>query len=398
MSYDMVETASISIENSFLPHNMPTFEPDFVVFNSTIEEKPTIVAADSNTELNFKSIDIGHDLCAKVTYDIGSGTTKIMGALWNTQSDKIEAIFAEYQFPMGYSYDLAKSSDNQFSDLIMDMGLNKLKEYQTKVHEDFANLNLDLKPKEYGVATAAFRNADNGQSFCDRLSQMLDIDLKVISQDEEGELGYLGAIVVKKAENPIDFNFNATPVVWDIGGGSLQVTHQDIDGVFDILKGNLGSGSFQGLLENQLSHDFNFATEQNFEQAIHLAKENIKLDQNLESKFKNLIQENQSVIGIGSVHNLSVQKMINKVNQHDHNYYTKEDVLSAAKKLGALTEEGLKEFTGMTDDKLLKCQVSNLVLVYAIMDELQIEKVEVVKANNNQGLMKKGAFSKSITI
>lgn len=392
MSYDLVETALISIENSFLPHNISTFEPDFVLFNSTAEEFK--LAANSTPELNFKNLDIAHNLCAKVTYDIGSGSTKIMGALWNTQCDKIEAVFAEYEFPMGYSYDLAKSSDNQFSDLIMDMGLNKLKEYQTKVHEDFANLNLDLKPKEYGVATAAFRNAGNGQTFCEQLAQMLDIDLKVITQDEEGELGYLGAISVKNAENPIEFNFNASPVVWDIGGGSLQVTHQDIDGAFNILKGNLGSGSFQGLLENYLSVDIDLSTEQNLEQAITIAKENLKLDQNLELKFKNIIQENKQVIGIGSVHNLSIQKMINKINEYDHNYYTKEDVLLTAKKLGALSNEGLKEFTGMTDDNLLKCQVPNLVLVYAIMDELQIEKVEVVKANNSKGLMKKGAYSK----
>lgn len=395
MSYDMSETAFISAETLIC-------EPACAFFNTTFED--STIAANSGLnnsqinesqdypELNFKNMDIAHPFSAKVTYDIGSGTTKIMGALWNTQSDKIEAVFAEYQFPMGYSYDLSKSSDNQFSDLIMDMGLNTLKEYKAKVHEDLANLNLNLKPKEYGVATAAFRNANNGQIFCDKISQALEIDLKVITQDEEGELGYLGAIVVKQAENPIDFNSN--PVVWDIGGGSLQVTCQDSHGALSVLKGNLGSGSFQGLLEHQLGQEFNFSTEQNIDQAITIAKENMKLDQNLELNFKNMIQEHKQVIGIGSVHNLSIQKIINKMNQSDHNYYTKEDVLLAAKKLGALTDESLKEFTGVTDDKLLKCQVSNLALVYAIMDELQIEKVEVVKANNNQGLMKKGAFSK----
>ncbi len=394
MSYEMVETALIPAENSFILNNMAIlpYEPAESGFGANSSTYP-IKEDQGYPELDFKSIDIGYPLTAKVTYDIGSGTTKIMGALWNNQSDKIEAVFAEYQFPMGYSYDLAKSSDNQFSDLIMEMGLNQLKEYQTKVHEDLANLNLDLKPKEYGIATAAFRNADNGQTFCDKLSQTLDIDLKVITQDEEGELGYLGAIVVKKAENPVDFHFNM-PVVWDIGGGSLQVTHQDVDGALNILKGNLGSGSFQGLLESQLHQDFVLSSDQNLEKAIHIAKENIKLDQNLGLNFKNIIQEHKQVLGIGSVHNLSIQKIINKVNQYENHYYTKEDVRLAAQKLGGFTDEALKEFTGITDDKLLKCQVSNLVLVYAIMDELQIEKVEVVKANNNQGLMKKGAFPK----
>lgn len=391
MTYDMVEATSLFTESNFLLPKASAFEPDFVFFNSTLEEN-TPLAANSTPELNFQNLNISHSLCAKVTYDIGSGSTKIMGALWNTQCEKIEAIFAEYEFPMSYSYDLAKSSNNQFSDLIMDMGLNKLKEYQTKVHQDLADLNLDLKPKEYGVATAAFRNAENGQSFCEKLSQILDIDLKVISQDEEGKLGYLGAMEFKKSENPIDFYL--TPIVWDIGGGSLQITHQDAEGTFDILKGDLGSGSFQGLLENQIGHDFDLSTEQNFEQAIDIAKENIKLDQHLELKFKNLVQEKQQVIGIGSVHNLSIHKMINKLNQSNHNYYTKDDVLSAGKKLGILTGKKLQEFTGVTDDTLLKCQVPNLVLVYAIMDQLQIERVEVVKVNNNQELMKKGAYLK----
>lgn len=66
------------------------------------------------------------------------------------------------------------------------------------------------------VATAAVRNADNGDKFLRSVLQETGIEVKVISGIEEAHLGYLGTI------NTIDID-NA--VLFDLGGGSIELTY-----------------------------------------------------------------------------------------------------------------------------------------------------------------------------
>ena len=331
-------------------------------------------------ELDFKNIDIA-DISARVTYDIGSGTTKIMGALWNGNANKIEAVFAQYSFPMGYSYDLAHSSDNNFSDLIMEMGLGALKDYQQKIHTDLSDLNLDLKLEEYGVATEAFRKANNGEFFCNKIAETLNIDVKVISQDEEGKLGYYGALMAQKIENPVDLS----PVVWDIGGGSLQMTHQNEPGEFTVLKGNLASSTFQVTLAEHL----NSTALNKFEEALTVANQYLIFEESTVNKIKSYLEKGSETFGIGAVHNFSVQSIVNEINNETKFFYTKTEVRAAAEVFSKLDEAEIKKILHL-DDAFVKFQFSNLMLVYTLMEKFKIEKVQTVKANNNQGLIMKG--------
>jgi len=77
-----------------------------------------------------------------------------------------------------------------------------------------------------GVATAAVRNADNGESFLQLIAAETGITLKVISGTDEAYLGFSGVI------NTLDIT---DCILFDLGGGSTELTliknRQPVDAV-----------------------------------------------------------------------------------------------------------------------------------------------------------------------
>jgi exopolyphosphatase/guanosine-5'-triphosphate,3'-diphosphate pyrophosphatase len=65
------------------------------------------------------------------------------------------------------------------------------------------------------IATEAVRRASNGQAMLDRLRDEVDLDVEIVSEEEEGRLVWLSAASIAK-----DMPF---AVVLDIGGGSVEV-------------------------------------------------------------------------------------------------------------------------------------------------------------------------------
>ena len=66
------------------------------------------------------------------------------------------------------------------------------------------------------VATAALRDAQNAPALLARVREELGVDVRIISGDEEAWYGFLGAL----HDLPVDHG-----VLFDLGGGSLQVSH-----------------------------------------------------------------------------------------------------------------------------------------------------------------------------
>lgn len=67
-----------------------------------------------------------------------------------------------------------------------------------------------------GVATAATRDAENGPAFIQRVRTRLGIEVRILSGAEEARYGFLGAV----RGLPV-----TQGVLFDLGGGSLQVSH-----------------------------------------------------------------------------------------------------------------------------------------------------------------------------
>ena len=66
------------------------------------------------------------------------------------------------------------------------------------------------------IATAAVREAGNGEAFIERTRHELGIPLEIADGDEEARFGFLGAVHALPVQDGI---------VLDVGGGSLQLIH-----------------------------------------------------------------------------------------------------------------------------------------------------------------------------
>ena len=67
----------------------------------------------------------------------------------------------------------------------------------------------------FTLATAAVRDAENGKAFIADVRKRLGLDVRILSGEEEAHYGFLGAV----GGLPVEHG-----VLFDVGGGSMQVT------------------------------------------------------------------------------------------------------------------------------------------------------------------------------
>lgn len=324
-------------------------------------------------------------------YDIGSGATKFMGALVNTETLSIEHIFSQGSFNVAYREDLHQSSDNTFSDLIQEMGLQALTQAHLQIEQDYSNSSFqgygDIQ--HFAVATAAFRAADNGLEVASYFSDELNMPINIISQEEEGKLAYYSAI---SQHNTIDNS--ALPVVWDIGGGSMQLTFKDNSDYFHIMGGEIASQTFQALVTEKVLNQTdgsvspNPMNENHVNAAIELAKGYLQFDANATAIIKQQIAQGTPIFAVGSVHNFSITPLCQLAGiESDKDHFTQSDLLLAIKLLTDKTDSQIIELNPLLNPTLAKSQQTNLILVYAMMDLMGIDSVRTIKSSNVEGLL-----------
>lgn len=87
------------------------------------------------------------------------------------------------------------------------------------------------------VATAAIREASNGEEAARRVAEIAGVSVDVLSDDEEGRLSFIGA--TKGLGHPVDGRIG----VADVGGGSTEVIVGTVaDGVEKVRSWRIGSG------------------------------------------------------------------------------------------------------------------------------------------------------------
>ena len=93
------------------------------------------------------------------------------------------------------------------------------------------------------VATAAIREAKNQSKVVAEIDRAADVDVEVLSEEEEGRLAFLGA--TKTLGHPVDGEI----AVVDVGGGSSEVILGTVpEGVRKVHSFPIGSGSLGRLV------------------------------------------------------------------------------------------------------------------------------------------------------
>lgn len=304
--------------------------------------------------------------------DIGSGATKIMVAKVDFCKGKVLEVLLNESKQVSYNEDLEKNADGNLSEAIIESGHKSLSELIAK--------GKTFKPKKsYGVATSVFRKAKNGTDVIKGFAKKTGIKLAVISQEEEAYLGYLSVMSLMDEKDPAAKNI----VVWDIGGGSMQMFSMDENKKPQRYLGDLASVTFKNMvIEVIQSKSPETTTTPNpigdkRDQVITLARSYARLHVPADLKYQ---IKNRTVVGVGGVHAYSIKGQIQGQTQTKEPFYTLEQLSATSKIQVEKSDSELKGDYRSTD-------VTNLLLVQGFMEALGIKEVKVVNASLLQGVV-----------
>mmetsp|Transcript_44355 Transcript_44355/g.105017 ORF Transcript_44355/g.105017 Transcript_44355/m.105017 type:complete len:325 (+) Transcript_44355:122-1096(+) len=183
----------------------------------------------------------------RAAFDIGSGATKLMVA--DVANSCVQKVYFQGEVPVAFAIDWKQSADNTLSETIQAKGISVLK--------DFLGLCVQHGVPDAGraaIATEVFRKASNGGAYLERVRKECGLDVEVVSQAIEAELGFQTAVAL-----------NGSPpertVCWDSGGASFQITSLPESSASDqglrSYVGTFGSGNTTALLvESVLGRNF----------------------------------------------------------------------------------------------------------------------------------------------
>ena len=234
------------------------------------------------------------------------------------------------------------------------------------------------KQKCRSIATAWARNSINSEDLITQING-LGANLRKVSQEEEGQIAFKS--VIANLSGRID---PQNVIVFDIGGGSFQLSTLDEAGNIHVFMGDNGVESFDKLIR----HKYNFPQtssnpyftsselEMVVSDTIEMYKAQIKNDPVISAKLKN---PDIKVFGIGG----PIQRALLK------QMYTTEiitpDVLRvlAESFIGKHPSEMLeKYYPDLPENFIITVQVSCL-MIKGIMDSMEIKEFEISPALNN---------------
>lgn len=299
----------------------------------------------------------------RAAYDIGSGTTKMAVADVDICKNKIIQVHDRSFRKVSYEDDLFRSKDQKLSRRVVWRGVEVLRDLKTKAQKHGATEHV-------AVATSVFRRAKNSDEFMSKVSKWTGIKVNIVSQNEEGTLGFKAVCAV--VETPCD-----QLVSWDIGAGSMQIVGMNENKEIQVFRGRLASVNFRNRIIKEIKGENpkevktpNPMTAKEVKEAIKMAKsEATKVDDFFLKKIAK-----STVYGIGGVHYYSVAGQVGL------------PIYDAD-----MVEAELDNRTGWSDRKLggeySSTQVTNLILVSSFMRELGANDVMSLDINMVNGTL-----------
>lgn len=302
------------------------------------------------------------DVVRRAAFDIGSGSIKCVVADVNLHTGKVVKEHMRQSVKADFAENLAPQANRRIPPAMLAEGMALLLQLKTRAEQ--------MGAEEFSaVTTEAFRAAQNGRAFTNRITREADIPARVIGVDEEARLGIVAAYASwKETQGPV--------AIWDIGGASMQLTLMDGEPTF-FYAGKLGSIPFKNRIIREVQQRKAVSPNpMNYEQylgALQLARtEAATLPDNIR---ETLSTGDVPVLGIGPVHNLSIVPQLG-----GRNPYTGQDLANAIEKNLNKTDHDLGGGFAPT-------QVGNLILVLGFMQELSIPEVQAVEVTLADGLL-----------
>lgn len=315
----------------------------------------------------LQATDTTHPIAIRAAVDIGSGATKLRVAKVDLQSQKITEVIETAGFAVLYQEHLSRASDGNFDEQVKAAGLDAIKQSVAIAKKHGAE-------KVVAVATAAFRKAGNADQFIDEIFKETGVVVNIIDQELEGALAFQAV----RANMSIPAE---RLVVWDIGGGSVQLTaaasskNED----YTIYRGHDASTPFKDyviekLQQRSLEH-YNTPNPMNFAEVMHATTHAQRVAAKVDELFKKKINQSSTVVvGVGSVFGFNIAEMAK-----DPQEITRDELIDAVAKL---VDKNDQEVGG---GAYANVYVTNAILVLGFMHELNIDRMLLTDINPADG-------------
>jgi exopolyphosphatase/guanosine-5'-triphosphate,3'-diphosphate pyrophosphatase len=337
--------------------------------------------------------------------DLGSGLIKMDLAQVDVCADHNNKIQEKTWIHMTHTVRTAEHFDyakGQIDRLFLPLLIKDLKSLKASVEKAFFKKN-GLKSKEdirwSGIATAIYRKDINGEKLIEEINHKTGLNIRIISQEEEGALSFNAVISEKETKN---LPQNAVLMVWDLGGASTQISWEHASSQdLHLFKTNLGTSTFKKELGLYLKRghgmtlhpilkkgeDYESFLKKVTEEFIHNHPSIDKL------KFEDLKNTKPSyVIGVGGFHELSIcPKLCHKEDKSPQKYYTKADLKLALKQLLYMTDQEITSRYPF-DKKIYDVIVSDILLSFIYMEALGFERVHIKRVSLGKSLLQSFNF------
>lgn len=303
----------------------------------------------------------------RAAVDVGSGSIKVTVARVDPQNKTIHQILYSEEHAIPFKRDIQVGGNSALSEKIQRVAFEKL-----------ANLKKELsihRPTEWkGIATAASRQATNAQDMYEKINNDLGIAISIISQNEEGRLGFATAAAVSGI--PVE-----KIIAVDSGSGSFQITTL-IDEELKVIEGELGYiPSLEMLMDirgQKLDLETPPATVTLQEAKLLVERLREKMPPLPETFLEKLQNSSESIVGIGN-ENFIFAMGATGVGK---NTFTKHELWDAITYYAGKPAEDLRQFA-KPDTAVL-----GMVLLYSIMDSMNLKQITSHHANGScEGLL-----------
>ncbi|MEE8349167.1 MAG: hypothetical protein V3R94_06340 [Acidobacteriota bacterium] len=333
----------------------------------------------------------------RAALDIGSGTTKMVVARVDFCENHVLEILApvpgfKLERQVEYQKNIVTMPGGRkfFSDEVIAQGLAAILELKTValIHgaEAFS-----------AVATSAFRSVGLTQALAllERIREETGFRAVVISQDQEARLGFLAAAI--NAGLPQE-----NLVVWDIGGGSMQISYWNptTPGSVAGYRGNFANEAMQRfIIETLQGKDYPETKSPNpmlrpdtmidqpndLSRAIRDAEK--AASQEVPAGLRDKLRApTTQVIGIGGVHFNSNCEFLRRFSS-DGCEFTRQELLDQAYRYAHLTDQELFMEGLSASLAFAKGRVSGAALTLGFMNALGIDRVRAIKVDMGDGIL-----------
>lgn len=320
--------------------------------------------------LLFASTGLAQDatVVRRAAFDIGSAVIKCTVADVDIATGRVIELIETMSEKVDFAEDLDRSYDSNLSADVMDKGIDALIRIKRKADE--------LKAVESSAAGGSvFRQARNGRAYFVRIEKETGIHSRVISEQQAAMLSFHA--VQQSLEHS-----SRELLVWDIGGGSMQMTARRTDGGLLFYLDSMASVTFKNAVVEivqkknpDTTASPNPVSRQEVGQALAYIKAHamVAVPAVLKAKIRN---NNMIVAGIGGVHYYSIPEVMGRRAPS----FTRDEVAKT-----------IEEWTGRPDkdfeSEYASTRFTNLILVLGYMDALGITEIHPLKINQADGLL-----------